>query len=249
MRAERADLDAAAHAVQAEAPKLAAAEAAQSSQAVALDRQIEAARERERAASDDAAEFARQAAAAAARAETLRGLIAAIEAQNQAAKTQARAEAERAERQHRPAEALDARRRQAALAAPVEGGAGREGPRLLTAPVTGTILRGWGEATDAGPASGMSYRASPGARVVAPCAGRAVFAAPFRSFGLLLIIDCGGPYHVVLAGLDRLDVQAGAGLQAGEPVGVMPASRPVLYVELRRQGRAVDPAPWLRARS
>jgi septal ring factor EnvC (AmiA/AmiB activator) len=129
------------------------------------------------------------------------------------------------------------------------------GQGALAAPVAGTIVRAWGEPGDGGPSNGISYRAPPGARVVAPCGGRAAFAAPFRSYGLLLILDCGGGYHVVLAGLDRLDVQAGAAVQPGEPVGVMPGwdprspgERPALYVELRRDGRPVNPAPWMQAR-
>jgi septal ring factor EnvC (AmiA/AmiB activator) len=67
-------------------------------------------------------------------------------------------------------------------------------------------------------------------------------------------VDCGGGYHVVLAGFDRLDVRAGQRVQSGEPVGVMPGwdpssggRRPALYVELRQAGRPVNPAPWLRA--
>jgi septal ring factor EnvC (AmiA/AmiB activator) len=87
--------------------------------------------------------------------------------------------------------------------------------------------------------------------VVSPCAGRAVYAAPFRSFGLLLIVDCGGGYHFVLAGLDRLDTAAGRRLLAGEPVGVLAGSGGAgasLYVELRRNGQPVDPRPWFAAR-
>ena len=92
--------------------------------------------------------------------------------------------------------------------------------------------------------------------MVAPCGGRVAFAAPFRSYGLLLIVDCGGGYHAVLAGFDRLDAKVGQQVAAGEPVGVMPGwepgasgKRPSLYVELRRAGQPVNPAPWLRASS
>jgi septal ring factor EnvC (AmiA/AmiB activator) len=80
-----------------------------------------------------------------------------------------------------------------------------------------------------------------------------VFAGPFRSFGLLVILDCGGGAHFVLAGMDRLDVEVGRAVRAGEPVGVMAGwdpqaagPRPALYVELRRGEQTVDPAPWLR---
>jgi septal ring factor EnvC (AmiA/AmiB activator) len=91
--------------------------------------------------------------------------------------------------------------------------------------------------------------------VVSPCGGRIVFAGPFRSFGLLLIVDCGGGYHFVLAGFQRLDAQVGQSVQPGEPVGIMPnwdprasATRPSLYVELRQNGQPVNPAPFLRAK-
>ena len=83
-----------------------------------------------------------------------------------------------------------------------------------------------------------------------------MFAEPFRSYGLLLIVDCGGGYHIVLAGFDRLDVRPGQNVLAGEPVGVMPnwvpgstAKRPALYIELRRDGTPVNPAQWLRPAS
>ena len=80
-----------------------------------------------------------------------------------------------------------------------------------------------------------------------------MFSDQFRSYGLLVIVDCGGGYHVVMAGLDRLDTKAGQSVQMGEPVGVMPdwqpggtGRRPSLYVELRQDGHPVNPAPWLR---
>ena len=119
-------------------------------------------------------------------------------------------------------------------------------------PVAGQVIRRWGDPTDAGPATGITFRPPPGARVVAPCGGRVVFAAPFRSYGLLVIIDCGGGLHAVLAGFDRLDAAAGLVVPAGEVVGTMAAAEPsvgagrgTLYVELRRGGQPVDPAPFL----
>ncbi|MBR0678643.1 peptidoglycan DD-metalloendopeptidase family protein, partial [Roseomonas alkaliterrae] len=116
--------------------------------------------------------------------------------------------------------------------------------------VAGRVLRGYGEQAEGVPARGQTLVAAAGARVVSPCAGRAVFSGPFRSYGLLLIVECADGHHVVLAGLGRLDATSGARLLAGEPVGVVgpgEGGRGRLYLELRRDGQAVDPAPWLAA--
>ncbi|MGA8191842.1 MAG: peptidoglycan DD-metalloendopeptidase family protein, partial [Acetobacteraceae bacterium] len=259
LRKDQVMLDAATRAMQAETPKLVAAEAEQQNQSTALDRQIAAARAQQKLAEGEATDAAQRAATAASRADTLRAVLGELDAERQTEATRAREDALRAERQKRSGEAVAARQRQAALDHPTGTGtiATSAQPRgQLTAPVAGRIVRSWGDTTEGGPATGISYRAAPAARVVAPCGGRVVFATSFRSYGLLLIVDCGGGYHAVLAGFDRLDVKVGQQVAAGEPVGVMPAwepgasgSRPSLYVELRREGQPVNPAPWLRASS
>jgi septal ring factor EnvC (AmiA/AmiB activator) len=82
-----------------------------------------------------------------------------------------------------------------------------------------------------------------------------VYAGPFRSYGQLLIINAGGGYHVLLAGMSRIDVSPGQFVLAGEPIAEMgkPAmpdqssddsSRPVLYVEFRKDGKPIDSGPW-----
>ena len=241
LRAEQAVVEALSSQIEAAMPGLRTAQAAQAAQAAELDRQIEAARSGRRRAEDAAAAAARQAAVEAARADTLRSALAAMEAERARAERQARNDAARAERQ-------------VALSRPA--GPGLTEPRgPLLAPVAGAVVQEWGGPTDSGPARGVSYRAPPLARVVAPCEGRVAFAGPFRSFGVMVIVECGAGFHFVLAGLDRLDVSVGEAVQRGEPVGVMAAwdpqsgaAAPVLYVELRRDGRPVNPAPFLRAR-
>jgi murein hydrolase activator len=259
LRREQARLDAATHAMQAEAPKLAAAEMEQQSQSAALDRQIALARAQQKQAEGEATEASQRAATAASRAETLRAMLGELDAQRRAEASRASDDAVAAAHQKHAGEAAAARQRQAALERPAGAGtmAVIAQPRgQLTAPVAGKIIRSWGEPTEGGPATGISYHAPPSARVVAPCGGRVVFAATFRSYGLLLIVDCGGGYHAVLAGFDRLDAKVGQQVAAGEPVGVMPAwepgasgNRPALYVELRHDGQPINPAPWLRASS
>jgi septal ring factor EnvC (AmiA/AmiB activator) len=258
LRRDQAVLAEATRAVQAEAPKLAAAEQAQAAEAADLDRQITATQAQRRAADAEASAAAERAAAEAARAENLRNVLKTLEAQRKAEEAKAQQEAVRAERQKRTVEASAARRRAAALARP-DGSlaAANMRPRAqLTSPVAGSVVRAWGEATEAGPATGISYQAPPAARVVAPCGGRVVFADPFRSYGQLLILDCGGGYHAVLAGFERLDAKVGQSVGAGEPVGAMPSwdpggtgRRPLLYIELRHDGQPVNPAPWLKSAS
>jgi septal ring factor EnvC (AmiA/AmiB activator) len=256
LRAEQAEVAALRAQLDAALPALTAARQEQARLAAELEAEIARTAEMRQAAEDDAAAAAARAAADAARAADLRAAIARIEADRRAAEARAREEAAAAERRRQKAAAAAAEAREEALARPAGPGIGE--PRgQLAAPVAGTVIRAFGAPTVAGPAVGISYQTPPRARVVAPCGGRVVFAGPFRSFGLLMIIDCGGGYHFVLSGFDRLDAAVGQRVQPGEPVGVMAewdprspdAARPTLYVELRKAGEPVDPAPFLRARS
>jgi septal ring factor EnvC (AmiA/AmiB activator) len=235
---------------------LAIAQAEQTEQSHALDQQIADAQLVIIGATDATMQAqtnaARAAADRAANAATVHNAIVTLETERQANIMRAEAEAAHAQ-QRRGRDAAEAKQRALALATPA--GPGLPPPHgQLVAPVGGSLVLRFGEPTASGPATGLSFRAPPNARVVSPCGGRAVFAGPFRSFGLLLIVDCGGGYHFVLAGLARLDVQVGRPIEPGEPVGVMPgwdpnssSDRPALYIELRREGVPVNPSPWLNA--
>src|SRR6202011_2183775 len=108
----------------------------------------------------------------------------------------------------------------------------------ITAPVTGALLRGWGDPEDGEPATGQSWQTEPGAPVLAPCGGVVAFAEPFRGYGLLVIIDCGGGYHAVLGGLERVVVVPGRTLLGGDVIGTM---RVAMTAAL--SGAASDPGP------
>ena len=125
-------------------------------------------------------------------------------------------------------------------------------------PVSGDILRGFG-APDGygGTTRGISIGCRSRAVVSSPTDGWVVFAGPFRSFGRLLIINAGGGYHLLLAGMETINVDLGQFVLAGEPVGTMgeasllapgagasESKDPVLYVELRKDGGSIDPGPW-----
>jgi septal ring factor EnvC (AmiA/AmiB activator) len=122
-------------------------------------------------------------------------------------------------------------------------------PGGLVMPVRGSVTLGYGGTNESGEASrGIEIETRPGAQVVVPYDGRVVFAGPFRGYGLILIVEHSDGYHSLLAGLGRVDAQVGQWVLAGEPAGAMASGtegNPALYVELRRAGQPIDPAPWL----
>ena len=124
-------------------------------------------------------------------------------------------------------------------------------------PVNGVKMKDFGAPDSSGGAEkGLSIATRAGAQVTAPADGWVVYAGPFRSYGQLLILNVGGGYHVLLAGMERISVDLGQFVLTGEPVAVMGngshiaavlatgSSQPVLYVEFRKDGVPVDPGPW-----
>jgi septal ring factor EnvC (AmiA/AmiB activator) len=124
----------------------------------------------------------------------------------------------------------------------------------LPLPVSGSAVLRFGEKNTAGIVmNGDTIRTRSAAIVTAPADAVVAFAAPFRSYGQLVILDTGAGYKMVIGGLAKLGVTAGQTVLAGEPLGVMAAqesgdatsgSGPELYVELRKDGQAVNPASW-----
>ena len=133
------------------------------------------------------------------------------------------------------------------------GGAGTSLQRgSLIRPVVGEAVPG----DSAGPgrtpgtagALGLWFRAGGAAQAVAPADSEVIFAGDYQKFGQVLILELAGGYHLLLAGFDRIDVQIGDLVLAGEPVGVLPDGEAAqLYLELRRNNQTIDPAPWMSA--
>jgi septal ring factor EnvC (AmiA/AmiB activator) len=129
----------------------------------------------------------------------------------------------------------------------------------LPFPAQGQIVRRFGEPDGLGrETQGLMIATRAGAQVTTPADGKVEFAGPFRSYGEVVILNPGGGYRVLLAGMDKVTADVGEFLRAGEPVGEMgsgPASvtlfgevvqdgRPVLYIEFRNSTEAVDSGPW-----
>lgn len=88
--------------------------------------------------------------------------------------------------------------------------------------MAGVTLRNFGAADGVGGTEkGITIATRTGAPVSAPADGWVVYAGPFRSYGQLLIINAGGGYHILMAGMERITVDLGQFVLAGEPVGVM----------------------------
>jgi septal ring factor EnvC (AmiA/AmiB activator) len=128
---------------------------------------------------------------------------------------------------------------------------------LFALPVNGVKIREFGGSDGAGGVEkGISLATRAGAQVTTPCDGWVVYAGPFRSYGQLLILNAGGGYHVLIAGMERISVNIGQFVLTGEPVATMGtksqvasilaanASQPVLYIEFRKDGAPIDPGPW-----
>jgi murein hydrolase activator len=125
------------------------------------------------------------------------------------------------------------------------GGSLRRG--AIVRPVAGSAIAGGVDGVGGAHAPGLTFLAEPGAAVVAPGDGEVLFAGSYHKTGKVLILEMGGGYDLVLAGLERIDVRPGDELLAGEPVGAMPriGAGNKLYLELRQNGKGVNPAPWM----
>ncbi|NIX78209.1 murein hydrolase activator EnvC family protein [Microvirga terricola] len=200
---------------------------------------------------EKAAELARQAG-------TLKELIDRMEQESVAAQRaadEARKAAEAQERSAKEKFAQAAFRDPARLAPKIPFSEARG---LLPRPVSGENTLSFGVPDGyGGTTRGISITTRPKSNVVSPADGWVAFAGPFRSYGRLLIINAGGGYYVLLAGMDQINVDVGQFVLAGEPVATMgetplmsltgnaiEKNNPVLYVEFRKDGGSIDPSPW-----
>ena len=98
---------------------------------------------------------------------------------------------------------------------------------------------------------GIDIRGALGAKVLAVGVGTVAFSGWLKGYGNLVIVDHGGGYHSLYAHLAHSLVEAGNEVEEGEEIAAVGDTGSLkgsfLYFEIRKQGQAIDPAPWLEA--
>jgi septal ring factor EnvC (AmiA/AmiB activator) len=97
---------------------------------------------------------------------------------------------------------------------------------------------------------GLSISAGAGSDIKSIYDGSVIFADYFKGYGNMIIIDHGGGYFSLYAHTAKILKKVGADVARNETVatvGDTDSSRgPMLYFEIRHQGKPVDPAGWVR---
>lgn len=120
----------------------------------------------------------------------------------------------------------------------------------LPMPVDGPVRASFGQRrSDEINWSGWLIGAEIGTEVSAVAHGRVAFSDWLRGYGMVLIIDHGEGYMSLYAHNESLLYDVGDWVHDGQVIALVGnsggARESGLYFELRSQGRAIDPAPWL----
>jgi len=98
--------------------------------------------------------------------------------------------------------------------------------------------------------NGISIAAPQGADIRSVFDGQIIFADYFKGYGNMVIVDHGGGYFSLYGHASRIAKKVGSQVSRNDviaSVGDLDSSRgPILYFELRYQGKPIDPSPWFR---
>ena len=125
----------------------------------------------------------------------------------------------------------------------------------LTLPVHGTIVERFGrhkhpDFDSFTVSNGISVAAPAGTAIHAIYDGEVIFADYFKGYGNMIIVDHGGGFFSLYAHASSIAKRVGAKVSKNEvlaSVGDLDSAKgPMLYFEIRYQGKPVDPSPWFR---
>ena len=101
--------------------------------------------------------------------------------------------------------------------------------------------------------NGINVKAIKGTHVKAVFDGKILFAGELEGYGNLVIVGHGNKYHSLYGHLDDINVSVNEVVKTGEIIGLSGDSGSlegeVLYFELRRNGKPIQPLPWFRRAS
>ena len=122
-------------------------------------------------------------------------------------------------------------------------------------PVAGRLVVGFGQPSgrleDSGVRNGVEIAALAGTAVYPIHSGTISFAGPFAGFGNLVIVDHGADAYSLYGYLEAISVTRGDLVDSRTEVakvGAAPAGPAAMYLEIRIDGRSVDPVEWLKPR-
>ncbi|WP_075183289.1 murein hydrolase activator EnvC [Pantoea sp. 1.19] len=129
------------------------------------------------------------------------------------------------------------------------GGLGRPAGQDIW-PVRGSLAHRFGETLQGELRwKGLVINAPEGAEVKAIADGRVLMADWLQGYGLVVVVEHGKGDMSLYGYNQSALVSVGAQVRAGEPIALVGTSggrgTPSLYFEIRRQGQAVNPLPWL----
>ncbi|WP_426578366.1 murein hydrolase activator EnvC [Xenorhabdus stockiae] len=129
------------------------------------------------------------------------------------------------------------------------GGLGRPAGQA-TWPVRGGVIHSFGETIQGELRwKGIVISAAEGTEVKAISDGRVLLADWLQGYGLVVVVEHGKGDMSIYGYNQSALVSVGQQVRAGQPIALVGSSggqqQPSLYFEIRRQGRAVNPLPWL----
>jgi murein hydrolase activator len=100
--------------------------------------------------------------------------------------------------------------------------------------------------------NGVDIEAPEGTEIASVYGGHVVYTGWFKGYGNLIILDHGNDFYTLYAHIAEIGVKEGEDVRQGQKIGTVGDTGSLagarLYFEVRYQGRALDPADWLRQR-